>query len=130
MPAFHLSVIRTGDLAVYGGETKYGETILIELLGRTIDFIYNLDGKKIYTVGLIFGGHLKAFNYLKTWQIEQSVVGELLIRIVKGVGYNEAVEIEIIDFFEKNKFSVILQYVDSIPHTMRGKRKFLIQNLK
>ena len=121
---------RTGDLAVYGGETKYGETILIELLGRTIDFIYNLDGKKIYTVGLIFGGHLKAFNYLKTWQIEQSVVGELLIRIVKGVGYNEAVEIEIIDFFEKNKFSVILQYVDSIPHTMRGKRKFLIQNLK
>lgn len=121
---------KTGDLAVYGGETKYGETILSELLGRTGDFVYDLDGKKIYTVGFIFGGHLKIFNYLKQWQIEQNVVGELLIRIVKGIEYNESVENDIIEFFENNRFIVKIQYVEDIPQTIRGKKKFLIQNLK
>lgn len=121
---------RTGDLAVYGGETKYGETILTELLGRTVDYIYNLDGKKIYTVGFIFGGHLKIFNYLKQWQLEQNVIGELLIRVVKGLEYNQTIEDEIVEFFESNRFSVKIQYVDNIPQTLRGKRKFLIQNIK
>lgn len=32
---------KTGDLAIYGGETELGETILTKLLGREVDCIYN-----------------------------------------------------------------------------------------
>lgn len=46
---------KTGDLAIYGGETELGETILTKLLGREVDCIYNKGGKKIYLVGFIFG---------------------------------------------------------------------------
>ena len=46
---------KTGDLAIYGGETELGETILTKLLGREVDCIYNKGGKKIYLVGLSLG---------------------------------------------------------------------------
>lgn len=121
---------RTGDLAVYGGETKCGEVILKKLVGRTVDYIYNTEGDKIFIVGFIFGGHLNFFNYIKTWQIEQNKIGTLNIKIVKGKGYDYVVESELINFFMVNKFIVNINYVDSIPKTPRGKHKFLIQNFK
>ncbi len=120
---------RTGDLAVYGGVTKYGEVILSSLMGRTVDFIYNKKGEKVYTVGFIFGGHLKAFNFIKSWQIEQNEIGSIIIRIVKASGYNDLIENEIVSFFEKAEFEVTIIYVDNIPKTNRGKMRFLIQNI-
>lgn len=120
---------RTGDLAVYGGETKYGEVILSSLMGRTVDFIYNVKGEKVYTVGFIFGGHLKAFNYIKSWQIEQNEIGIIIIRIVKASDYNDLVENEIVSFFENGGFRVNIIYVDNVPKTNRGKMSFLIQNI-
>jgi phenylacetate-CoA ligase len=121
---------KTGDLAIYGGRNKYGETILSMLLGRTIDYIYNNKGEKVYTVGFIFGGHLKAFNSIRNWQIEQNEKGRLLIRIVKGDDFNKERENDLITFFAQNNFNIEINYVEGIPRTQRGKQLFLIQNCK
>lgn len=121
---------KTGDLAVYGGETKYNETIIRKLLGRDVDYIINRNNKKIYLVGFIFGGHLNAFNYIDSWQIHQTQIGVIELYIVKGSGYSDDIEKELIDLFINNDFIVHIKYVSSIEKTIRGKQKFLIQEIK
>ena len=121
---------KTGDLAIYGGETELGETILTKLLGREVDCIYNKGGKKIYLVGFIFGGHIRAFNYIQTWQLHQYEVGKVEMYIVKAREYSDNVEKEIVNLFVCNGFELIIHYVDFIEKTNRGKQRFLIQELK
>lgn len=121
---------KTGDLAIYGGETEYGETILKKLLGRSVDFIYNKNQEKIYLVGFIFGGHISAFNHIQSWQIHQVEIGKVNLRIVKGEGYDEDVEEELQNLFAQKNIDVDFQYVGKIEKTIRGKQKFLIQELK
>lgn len=120
---------KTGDYAVYGGETENGFVILKSLLGRSIDYLINDDGERIFLVGFIFGGHLKAFNYIAKWQLEQKEVGKVYMRIVKGQGFDDNIEKEIVDLFIKKKIVVEINYVDEIKRTMRGKCKFMIQHL-
>lgn len=120
---------KTGDLAIYGGETENGETIITKLLGREADFIYNKEKKQIFLVGLIFGGHIQAFNYVQTWQIHQDEIGKIDIYIVKFSGYNSQTENEIITLFRNNSIDATVHYVNSIEKTIRGKQKFLIQNI-
>ena len=121
---------KTGDLAVYGGETEYGETILTKLLGRNVDFIYNKEGEKIFLVGFVFGGHIKAFNHILSWQIHQSEKGKVTLLVVKGNGYDENVEAEVVRLFDSKDIEVTIQYVTKIEKTKRGKQKFLIQEIK
>mgnify|MGYP001540831332 FL=1 len=121
---------KTGDLAIYGGETELGETILTKLLGREVDCIYNKGGKKIYLVGFIFGGHIRAFNYIQTWQLHQYEVGKVEMYIVKAREYSDNVEKEIVNLFVCNGFELIIHYVDFIEKTNRGRQRFLIQELK
>lgn len=121
---------KTGDLAIYGGETKYGETVLQKLLGRNVDFIYNKEQEKIYLVGFIFGGHIKAFNHITAWQIHQNKVGVVTLRIVKGDGYDDDVDEELKNLFAGKNIDVDFQYVGKIEKTKRGKQKFLIQEVK
>lgn len=121
---------KTGDRAVYGGKTQYGETIIKELLGRSVDVIYNKQGKKIYLVGFIFGAHMRAFNHINYWQIHQKEMGQINLKIVKGVGYDHQIENEVRRLFENNGFDINIIYVDAIERTKRGKQKFLIQETK
>lgn len=121
---------KTGDLAIYGGTKKNGTVIIKNLLGRSKDYIYDKLGKKIYLVGFIFGGHLKAFNDIKEWQIHQSEKGKLSIHIVKGATYTQQTENEILSFFKNNDFDIEIEYKEKIEKTIRGKQKFLIQDLK
>lgn len=121
---------KTGDLAVYGGETEFGETILTRLLGRNVDFIFNKKGEKIFLVGFVFGGHIKAFNHILAWQIQQSEMGKVTLLVVKGDGYDEDVENEVKQLFDSKDIDVEFQYVRKIEKTKRGKQKFLIQELK
>ena len=119
---------RTGDTAIYGG-TINGVVKLKSLQGRTVDFIYNSDNKKVYLIGLVFGGHLKSFERIIRWQIEQDIPGFIEIRIVKDTGFSDFHEKEIVGLFESIGVKPELQYVDDIPLTQRGKRKFLIQKI-
>ena len=119
---------RTGDLAEYGG-VKNGFVILRSLQGRTLDFIVNADNKRIYLVGFIFGRHMKAFNHLASWQLEQSKPGLIQMKIVRGEGYGDEDAKELADHFASVQVKVDISYVDHIERTMRGKQKFLIQHL-
>ncbi len=121
---------KTGDLAVYGGTKKNGTVIINNLLGRSKDYIYDKHGNKVYLVGFIFGGHIKAFNNIKEWQIHQSEKGKLSIHIVKGATFTQETEKEILSFFRNNDFDIEIDYKDKIEKTIRGKQKFLIQDLK
>ena len=119
----------TGDLAEYGGVNEYGEVVLSKLLGRSVDYVVNGHGEKIYLIGFIFGGHLKAFNYINKWQLEQDKQGLVRMRIVKGKGYCEEIEKEIVTLFGTKDLSVDIDYVETIQRTNRGKEKFIIQHL-
>ena len=121
---------KTGDLAVYGGETEYGETILEELLGRDSDYLIDNCGVKKYLVGLIFGAHMHAFDCINEWQIIQNEKGLINIKIAKSVEYTKDSECELLYFFNNNNINVEFEYVSSIEKTKRGKQKFLIQNIK
>lgn len=119
---------KTGDMAEYGG-VKNGIVRLNSLCGRTVDYIINKCNQKIYLIGLIFGGHIKALNHINDWQIEQCEVGEILIRIVKGMDYDEQISQELVLLFKEYSIDVSFLFVSSIPITNRGKRKFMIQHL-
>lgn len=121
---------KTGDLAVYGGVNSKGETILEKLLGRSNDFIFDSRGEKIFLVGLIFGGHLHAFNHIRSWQFIQKSKGYLDIVIVKDISFEQPDEDEIKLFLKKNGFITNIVYLDEIPKTKRGKQQFLIQEIK
>ena len=122
---------RTGDLAVLGGETKYGETILKELLGRSRDFLYDDKGNKVYALLLLFdAGNLNLLDYIKAWQIEQNEEGFIIVRIIKDDTYNKAIEKDLINVFKYKNITINIVYVDDIAKTKRGKHKFIIQNYK
>lgn len=120
---------RTGDLAVYGGVTKYGEIILKELLGRSRDYLFDDDGNKIYALSLLFDiDNLKLLDSIKAWQIEQDVDGVVKARIIKDDSYSDIVEKGIKSSFKDKNITIHIEYVDNIPRTKRGKHKFIIQN--
>lgn len=119
----------TGDLAVYGGKKADGTIILSSLYGRTRDYIFNKKNEKVYLVGFIFGGHINAFKEIKNWQLIQTEIGKVEIKLVKGQGYSENTEVEIRELFIKHDIEIQFNYCQSIERTLRGKQRFLIQNV-
>lgn len=121
---------KTGDIAIYGGENN-GFTILNKIIGRTQDYIVDIDGLKIMLVGLIFGSHTKVFAKIKIWQIIQEKSGLILIKILTEKGWAEEDEIEIKKIFWcNNKITTTILYTSDFTLTNAGKRKFVIQNIK
>lgn len=121
---------RTGDLAVYGGKLKDGTVILSSLKGRSKDFIIDNNKKKVYLVGLVFGGHNNVFNYIKKWQITQDKPGEIQIQIVRGQNFNSTHESDIKKLFSQKGIACTIKYSKEIERTTSGKQKFVIQNIK
>ncbi len=117
---------RTGDLAEFGGR-RGAVTILNRLQGRDVDYIIDASGAKHYLVGLIFGGHIEAFNHIAGWQLEQVAPGELNVYIIPGRTFTKTTEAELIDFFRSHGFSARLVYVIEMKKTGRGKQPFLLR---
>lgn len=118
---------KTGDLAEYGGN-KNGVTVLNKVIGRTQDYIYDLNGNKIAITAIVFGNHIKAFRNIIKWQIIQDKVGLINLYIVKGADYTHNDEDELRNTF--SSFEINFSLVNNIPLTYRGKHKFVIQNIK
>lgn len=121
---------KTGDMAEYGGTLENGSVVLNSLLGRSIDYLINTKDEKIFLVGFIFGGHLKAFNHIRRWQLEQFEKGSVVMKISQGAGFDEMIEKEIIALFDSKMLSVDIVYTDCFEKTQGGKFKFLIQHIK
>lgn len=120
---------KTGDLALYKGTNK-GVVLIDAIQGRTVDYLYDKEGKKVFLTGAIFGGHIKAFNYISQWQLVQNEIGKISVDIIKGSGYNKEIEKEIIKFFDGFNIEAIPYYVSFIKKQNNGKQKFLIQNIQ
>lgn len=120
---------RTCDYAEYGGkDDRY--IYLNKVLGRTQDVFYNRNGQRTLLTGIIFGLHKKALGHIYRWQIEQIKAGEINIHIIKGENYSDEDEKEIINLFDvEGNVDVVIDYVDDIPLTKRGKNRLLVQHL-
>ncbi len=126
----------TGDLGVLASdperESTCGWPLLERIEGRAQDFIYLSDGSRIHLTGFIFGQHLRQFKGIREMQLEQNVVGKLVMRIVRSSDFRRADEKEMIARLchsVANRVQISAEYVDRIPKTRRGKHVFLIQNI-
>ena len=120
---------RTGDLAVYGGE-KNGYAILRQLLGREKDYILNKDGEKIFIiVGQFSECFLPAICHVKYWQAIQNEKGKMLLKIVRKDSFTQNNETDILKVTQDNKIETVIEYVDEIPLTKAGKRKYIVNSL-
>jgi phenylacetate-CoA ligase len=127
---------KTGDLAQFTKlececGRKYKTFKNIE--GRSNEYIYTLDGRKITTTGLIFGRKLKAYQNIKAIQIYQDKVGIIELRIVKKSKYSKRDENELREAIKKAVNSGIIinyKYLDKISLTNQGKHKNVIQKIK
>ncbi len=118
---------QTGDMA----EVLYqncGFVKLSKILGRMQDYIVSKKGDKIFLTALIFGQHIKSLNNIDCWQIIQSKIGEIEIRIVKGIDYTKEDENEIIrSILSVVDVDIMFVYVRDIPLTSSGKQLFMVQ---
>jgi phenylacetate-CoA ligase len=119
---------KTGDIAVYGG-TKNGVVKLKSLQGRTMDYLVNENNKKLFLLGINFSKSIVAFDKIIRWQIEQNIPGGITIRIVQDLLFTEMEKDQIIQFFNTLGLKAELKFVENIPLTISGKRRFLIQNI-
>ena len=119
----------TGDLAEYGGVDKNGNIIFTAIIGRKQDFIYDFEKNRINITALIFGQHFHAFANILRWQIIQSELGKVDIKIIKNNYYTEKDESEIRNKFLLMGFEVEFFYVDDIALTPRGKYRLVQQKL-
>ena len=65
-------------------------------------------------------------------QLEQNVVGSLILRIVPVNGYDENDERQIVNCLRESvsgKIKIECEYVNQIEKTRRGKHRFLIQKI-
>jgi phenylacetate-CoA ligase len=127
----------TGDLGVLSSDAKTGSgrnwPVLKRIEGRTQDIIYLSDGSPVTLTAFIFGQHLQQFKKIREMQFEQEVAGKLLMRIVRGPGFQAKDELEMVAQLTQsvsNKVRISVGYVDGIPKTRRGKHVFLVQKMR
>jgi len=119
----------TGDLAEYGGCDRFGFPILNRILGREQDFVYDEEKNKINITALVFGSHYHSFENILKWQIKQREYGKVEFLIVKGKSYTNSDEQELRNSFLKIGLKSVFNYVDSIPLTLRGKHRLVINEI-
>lgn len=117
----------TGDLAVYDGIYN-GFVKLLDLKGRTADYIISANQEKIMLVGLVFGYHSDIFSRINQWQIVQDMPGSIRLNLRVDANWDSVYdESKVCDVFVD--FEVEFTYDDDFVFTKSGKRPFLIQNI-
>ena len=124
---------RTGDVAVVGPEATCGRNypLLASIEGRQQEYILTEDGRAIALTGLVFGQHWRAFARIRKLQFEQSVPGEVVVRLAVHPAFVKADEVEILAKIQScvPGLKVSLEYVEDIATTERGKHLFVKQRL-
>ena len=121
---------KTGDLGVDEGLSEKGELIIGQFQGRTVDYIVNKNGDKIFLTGFIFGSHMESFANIYEWELEQTVPGEVLMRIIPDISWKNTDEIALKEMFNAKLIDIEIEYTKQILKSKRSKRIFMIQNCK
>ncbi|HIG99534.1 MAG TPA: phenylacetate--CoA ligase family protein [Thermoplasmata archaeon] len=125
---------KTGDIAVYTSERcECGRQVplLKSVEGRIQDFMVSGTGRLVPLMGVL---QLisRSSSHMKEYQLYQDHEGELVLHIVKKEGFSD----EDVNQIRENirtrlgdEFSLSIDYLDSIPRTIRGKYQFFVQKL-
>lgn len=124
---------RVGDMAVSGGDRKpacgRGLEIMENIQGRDTDIIMTPSGNRL--IVHFFTGILEHYTEIKSFQIVQHKLDEIVLRVIPGEGFNAAVANRVIQQLRERGADVAikLELVDQIPLNTGGKRRFVISHL-
>ena len=125
---------RTGDYAVLGSQPNpiaQGFPVLERIDGRLQEFVVCRD-HRLVTVTTLGAAHFEQLDQCLRIQYEQSVPGELVLRVVALRPLDDAVQREIeaaVRIKTQGGCEVHVEQVDQIPLTERGKQRLLLQHL-
>jgi len=125
---------KTGDIAVYTTQQcECGRQVplLKSVEGRIQDFMVSKTGRLVPLMGVL---QLisRSSPHMKEYQLYQDHEGELILRIVKKEGFSDDDVRQIKENIRTrlgDEFSLSIEYLDSIPRTIRGKYQFFVQKL-
>ena len=124
---------KIGDIAVCSDamcSCGRGLPLLERIEGRAFDIIIGSNGNKV--AGTFWTLALRSVDGVKNFQIEQTTVNNIKIRIIKSQVYSDKTEKKIISMVKDklgSKTDIEFIYVDSILLTKSGKRRFVISSL-
>ncbi len=134
--AFPFIRYKTGDYAIlkkgYCDRCFRQYPLIKEIVGREQDYVVTEDGRLISLTALIFGQHLKSFSKTQKMQIEQTKIGEIVVKIVPSGTFSEEDEVEIKQVIQRcvgHGLSATFEYPPDIEPTPTGKHPFLKQHL-
>jgi phenylacetate-CoA ligase len=125
---------KTGDIAVYTThQCECGRQVplLKSVEGRIQDFMISKTNRLVPLMGVL---QLisRSSPHMKEYQLYQDGEGELILHIVKKQGFSD----DDVRHIKENihtrlgdEFSLSIEYLDSIPRTVRGKYQFFVQKL-
>ena len=124
---------RTGDLGVMSGQVcscGRGLPILDNVQGRVQDAIYTPDGRVI--TGPFFGRLMRQCPEIIEYQVHQNSKDHLLIKVISAppgiLPSQKKIERSIWDYLGDD-IIIDFEFVDEIPLTQSGKRRFIISHI-
>lgn len=131
-PAFPLLRYDTGDVARIGSDGcecgRLGR-VVEEVDGRREDYLVLEDGTRLGRLDHIF----KGLGRIREAQLYQPEVGELIVKVVKGTGYDEEREEEELqrklDQRLGDRIDYRIAYVDRVERSSRGKIRFVVSEV-
>jgi phenylacetate-CoA ligase len=125
---------KTGDIGIYTNKKCLcgrNYPLLKNIHGRSHQFVVSRTQSYIPISGL-YGLVAKSSNNVIDTQLYQDSPGKIVLMIMRSRTYSEIDEQNILSNFQKkfgSEIELIVDYVDDIPRTPRGKHQFLIQKL-
>lgn len=127
---------KTGDYSSYSRSQtcKCGRhyTLLNDISGRwTQELFIGIQGNKISMTAMNM--HSDIFKNVRNYQFVQNIPGICILKIVKNSEYRAEDEKKIMAEMKKkfgNSLNIEFKYVNSIDRTIRGKQRYIIQNIK
>lgn len=121
-----------GDTVVESTEDQCecgrGGTIIKDIVGRTDDYILTPEGRLVGRLSPVFHNAVR----VKSAQIIQNDISEIIIRIVREPGYSHLDEEDLLSkarFRFGSKINISFDYVSDIPRTRNGKHRFIVSNI-
>jgi len=124
---------KIGDIAVPSSRScscGRGLPMLERIEGRTFDVIKAPNGNRI--AGTFWTLALRTFPGIKNFQVEQISINKIILRIVTDHDYSKQTDEKILKLVQDKcgrEMEIDIIYVDRIPLTKSGKRRFVLSRL-
>jgi phenylacetate-CoA ligase len=129
MPVIRYRNGDAGVLAAPGCPCRRSLGRILRLDGRVNDMLVTTTGARFS--GVIATHSFRLINHVESYQVVQRAPGTAIVRIVRGEGYDAAVEEPKIQSIFRRHLgegsTVSIEYVDSIARTPAGKSRFVIR---